>query len=422
MLTRQCLVAFLFAFPVWTPAQELGLPETSPEVVGLSASRLSILTRHMQSYVEKGELSGVILAVARRGKVAYSQAIGWADVAQRVRMSKNTIFRIHSMTKPITSVAVMMLVEEGRIKTTDPIAKYLPEFAGMEVYIGGTADEPSLEPSRPITINHLLSHTPGMGGMGYESHETAKIFETVAPYADNPTLATFASKLANVPLVRQPGEEFIYGPSTTLLGHLVEVVSGERLDEFFAKRIFAPLAMTDTHFILPEKKRNRFAIAYEKVENRRDLLPVTRDDHEMRWRPGNRLLSGGGGLVSTAADYMRFSQMLLNGGVLDGKRLLSPKTVELMTTPVVASADSAFLQLVAPGYGFGLGFAVLDDLAASGKPGTVGEYFWAGAADTYFFIDPHEALIGLLLTQRYPAGELQLREELQTLVYQALIE
>ncbi len=404
-------------------AADAGLPQVSPGEVGLSESRLERLTQHMQAYVDQGELAGVVLAVARHGKLAYLSSLGQADIEQNVAMTSDTIFRIHSMTKPITSVAVMILVEEGRIKTTDPIGRYLPEFSDAKVFVGGTAEDPELEPSRrPITINHLLSHTPGMGGMGYETHPTARIFEAVAPFADNPTLETWASRLARVPLTRQPGEEFIYGPATTLLGRVVEVVAGMPFDEFLSRRIFQPLGMNDTYFVVPESKRSRFAVAYEMPTDGAELLPVTREDHEMRWKPVNRLRSGGGGLASTTADYLRFSQMLLNGGVLDGQRILAPKTVALMTTPVVHSADSEFLQIVAPGYGFGLGFAVLDDLAASGKPGSIGEYFWAGAADTYFFIDPQEQLIGLLMTQRYPAGQLQLREELQTLVYQALVE
>ena len=404
-------------------ASEWGLPEAEPEALGLSGERLTRLSRHMQGYVDEGELSGVVLAVARRGKVAYTDTLGWADIEERAPMAVDTIFRIHSMTKPVTSVAAMMLVEEGLLKTTDPIEKYLPEFANPQVFAGGTAEAPELEPARQsITINHLLSHTPGMGGMGYENHPTYTMFQQVAPFADNPDLATWTSRIAKVPLVRQPGEEFIYGSATTLLGRVIEVASGQPLDEFFEQRIFQPLGMTDTHFVLPEGKQGRFAVAYEKPADGSSLVAVTREDHAMRWKPVNRLRSGGGGLASTTADYLRFSQMLLNGGELDGTRLLGPKTVALMSTPVVDSADSKFLQAAAPGYGFGLGFAVLDDLAASGKPGSPGEYFWGGAADTYFFIDPEEELVAVLMAQRYPAGMLGLREELQTFVYQALVQ
>lgn len=417
------LAILLFVLPAMAGAENVGLPMVKPEKVGLSKDRLQRFTDHIERYIEAGQLAGANIAIARRGKLAYLKTLGWANIEEKKSMERDTIFRIHSMTKPIASVAAMILLEEGRIKLTDPVSDYIPEFADVRVFIDGTSAEPNMTaPTAPITIQHLLAHISGMGGMGYETHPVGQIFDLANPYGNNPTLKEFAVRIAKLPLAQQPGTEFIYGPSTDILGRVIEVASEQSFDDFLSTRILDPLGMKDTHFIVPQGKRNRFAVAYETGEASSGLSPVTRPEHESRWQPGYRFRSGGGGLVSTISDYLRFSQMLLNEGELDGVRILAPKTVQLMSTSVVKSHESEFLKAVAPGYGFGLGVAVLDDVAASGKPGSVGEYFWAGAADTYFFIDPAEELIGLLMTQNYPAGVYKLREELQTFAYQAIVE
>lgn len=415
------LTVFSTALVQQATASDWPLPTAKPEYVGLSQARLQRLSSRLNQHVAAGELAGIVVAVARRGKLAYIDTLGWANIEAQTPMARDTIFRIHSMTKPIASVAAMMLLEEGALKTTDRVDAYLPELSKIKVFTGGTKDAPELsDPARPITVGHLLSHTSGMVGMGYETHPTGQIFEAIAPYANNPTLETFVTRLAQAPLARQPGEEFIYGPSTDVLGRVIEVVSGQPFDVFLKQRILEPLGMVDTHFVLPQAKRDRFAMAYERKNN--SIHAYDNPQHEARWKPGYQFRSGGGGLVSTIGDYLRFTQMLLNGGTLDGVRLLSPKTIELMTTPVVHHNESAFLQMATAGYGFGLGFAIQEDLAAAGKPGSLGEYFWAGAADTYFFVDPSEQLTAVLMTQIYPAGTYRLRETLQTMVYQALIE
>jgi len=224
-----------------------------------------------------------------------------------------------------------------------------------------------------------------------------------------------------LPLAGQPGEVFVYGQSYDVLGRVLEVASGQRLDEFITERLLAPLGMEDTFFIVPEGKLHRFSKSYDIVAPGQ-LRVVTRPEYEMRWQPGNHFLSPNSGMVSTAADYLRFAQMMLNGGELDGKRVVSRKTIKLITSIVVENSESTLLQTATAGYGYALGVAVLEDLAASGLPGTLGEYFWAGAADTYFFVDPAEQLIGLFFTQVYPPGGYALREMLRTFSYQALID
>jgi len=420
------LVVLLVAL-LLTPAaaaEELGLPSTMPAKVGMSKARLERFAQHLEGDIESGRLAGATLAVARRGKLAYFKALGWANIENQQPMARDTIFRIHSMTKPIASVAAMILLEEGKLKLTDPVANYIPEFAALKVFVEDAAEEAEelVAPSTTMTVQHLMAHVSGMNGMGYEADPVSQMPEAVELYSGNPNLAEFVQRLARIPLVRHPGEEFIYGPSTDVLARVIEVASQQPFDDFLAERILNPLGMKDTHFIVPQEKRRRFATVYETVADTGKLAPYTVAEHEARWQPGYRFRSGGGGLASTTADYLRFAQMLLNRGELDGVRILAPKTIDLMTTPLVKSQDSDFLQAVAAGYGFGLGFAVLDDLAAGGKPGSLGEYFWAGAADTYFFIDPTEELIGLLMTQHYPAGTYQLREELQTFTYQAILD
>ncbi len=416
------LLLLSLGYSTQSVAKELGLPIVKPHSVGLSAQRLNKYAQHLQQQIRDQRIAGAVVAVARKGKLGYIKPIGWANKEKNQKMAADTIFRIHSMTKPIASVAVMMLMEDGKLKLRDPVAKYLPELASMKVFAGGSAEAPELaDVAQPMTIQHLLSHTAGFAGMGYDNHPVGEMYAQAAPYSNNPTLETFVSRVAGIPLVRQPGEEFIYGPSTDLLARIVEVASGQEFGAFLQDRILDPLQMKDTHFILPAHKRKRFAVAYEDDPEATGLLPVTREEHEQRWKPGYKFRSGGGGLVSTTADYLRFAQMLLNRGELEGERMLAPKTLDLMTLPVVHQQDSAFLQVATKGYGFGLGFAVLQDVSLSGQPGTVGQYFWAGAADTYFFVDPAEELIAVFMTQRYPAGILQLREEFQSFVYQALV-
>ena len=381
-----------------------GLPMAVPEEVGVSAERLKRIRPVMQSYVDDGSLPGFLTVVARRGKIVHFETIGMRDVENKKSVEPDTIFRIYSMSKPITSVAVMMLYEEGHFQLGTPVSRFIPEFKNMKVY---NADQTEiLDAEKPITIKHLLMHTAGLTyGWGNkpvdERYKEANIFER------GTTLADMVKKLGDIPLVHEPGERRIYGVSVDVLGYLVEVVSGMPFEEFLQTRLFKPLGMVDTAFSVPQEKVNRFAALYR--HNRREGImkrvgadaPLAND--EVSFFP-----SGGGGLVSTAADYMRFSQMLLNGGELDGVRILGKKTVELMRYP---HHDDWF----------GLGFRVVTRKNPPNTLDSVGNFGWGGAAATTFWIDPQEELIGLLMTQLlrnpYP-----FQQQFKVLTYQALTE
>lgn len=403
------------------PAAASGLPTAPPESLGFAPDRLARIDTALQRYVDQKTLAGVTVVIARDGKAAYEHSAGMADREAARPMRPDTLARFYSMTKPVTAVAVMMLVEEGRLRLTDRLADYLPEFADPRVLVG---EGPETEKAaRPILVHHLLTHTSGLtyGGGLFAQTPVGKLYDAAQVQRPDRTLAEFSTLIASLPLAVQPGTSYNYGVSTDILGRLVEVVSGQPFDQFVKQRIFEPLAMADSSFTLPPEKADRFAALYEKAPEG-GLRPVSAAQQLSRFRADAKLISGGGGMISTADDYLRFCQMLLNGGELDGERLLSPKTIDLMTTGQLARDQTASLQSFMPGYGVGLGFAVLEDLGRSQLPGSVGEYNWAGAANTFFFIDPRENLIALLVTQHYPAGTLPLREDLKALVYQALTE
>jgi CubicO group peptidase (beta-lactamase class C family) len=349
-------------------------------------------------------------------------------------MRTDTIFRIASMTKPITSVAVMILFEEGRLLLTDPISKYIPEFKDAQVLVPaageGSASAPyALVPAkRPITIRHLLTHTSGLtyGFFGRphlaELYKNARISDGLTQTEES--IGEMVKRLAKLPLTNQPGEGFEYGLSTDVLGRLVEIVSGMPLDKFFEERIFKPLGMKDTYFFLPQDKVSRLAAVYsprkegglEKVGDKPvEIGPVVFSASYPYSGPRTHF-SGGAGLCSTASDYARLLQMLLNGGELDGVRLLSRKTVELMT-----SGQTGNLPFIS-GYAFGLGFAVHTDRSLSGKITSMGEYNWGGFFATRFWVDPKEKMIGLMMTQIYPNNQLDLGDKFQVLAYQAIVD
>ena len=396
-------------------------PDVTPEEVGLSSERLARFADYTNAMVESGKIPGATIAVSRFGKLAYFETIGWADIEKRKPTQTDTLYRLHSMTKPLFAVATMTLVEEGRLGIQEPISKYIPEFADVKVLAGGTADAPELEdPKSAPKVGQLLSQTAGIaiGADVYAEQTIAEIYLRAPIYEGNPTAEAVAQRIARLPLAGHPGEIFVYGLSFDVLGRVLEVASGQSLDDFISERLLDPLGMEDTFFVVPDEKMNRFS-SYYQIKGPGSLQAVTRTD---RWQPGSRFLSPNGGLISTVSDYLRFSQMMLNGGELDGARIVSRKTIDLITSVVVENDESTFLQTATPGYGYALGVAVREDLAAAGLPGTLGEYFWGGAADTYFFIDPTEQLIGLFFTQVYPAGSYSLRESLQTFTYQALID
>ena len=375
-----------------------------PEEVGVSAERLERIRPVMQGYVDTGNLPGFLTVVARRGKIVHFETIGMRDVENKKSVESDTIFRIYSMSKPITSVAVMMLYEEGRFQLGTPVSKFIPEFKNMKVYNEDQTE--ILDAKKEITIKHLLMHTAGLT-YGWGNKPVDALYKEAKIREPGSTLADMVEKLGKIPLVHEPGERWTYSVSTDVLGYLVEVVSGMSFEEFLQTRLFKPLDMVDTAFSVPSEKADRFAALYR--HNRREGLmkrvggeaPLAKD--ELNFFP-----SGGGGLVSTAADYIRFSQMLLNGGELDGVRILGKKTVELMRYP---HHDDWF----------GLGFAVVTDKEPPNILESVANFSWGGAAATTFWIDPHEELIGLLMTQllnnRFP-----FQQQFKVLTYQALTE
>ncbi len=400
------------------------LPEVAPEDVGFSAERLARITPAMQSYVDRGEVAGVVTLIARKGKIAHFEAVGSADAEAGRAMTRDTIFRIASMTKPITSVALMMLWEEGHFQLRDPVAKFMPEFADPTIAVAASPEEYVATPykqvpsTRPITIQHLLTHTAGLANTyrGLTRPDYAR-YSQAREAGD--TVGDDVERLAELPLNFTPGTAWEYGPATNVAGHLVEVISGMTLDEFFRTKIFEPLGMDDTHFFLPEEKLGRFSALYRPGQDGKIELTEA-PTAESRWlRQPQVYFAGGGGLVSTAIDYARFHQMMLNGGELDGVRILGRKTVELMTRNHIGDLD---VWLRGPGYGFGLGYSVVTDMGRSGMPASEGTYAWGGAFCTTFWVDPEEEIVGVLMTQVRPYTHLNIRQDVVTLTYQALVD
>ena len=401
-----------------------GVPAAEPEAVGMSSERLDRLDRVMQGYIDRNEVAGVVTLVARRGKVVHFSALGQRDVEAGAPMTHDAIFRIASMTKPIASVALMMLYEEGRFQLRDPIAKWLPEFADMQVAVPAPPQErltgryKTAPAARPITVQHILTHTAGLANT-YRGITQPEFQEVVAPRKPGDTVGGMLKRLATLPLNFHPGEHWEYGRATDVVGRLVEVMSGQTLDAFLRERIFEPLGMTDTHFYLPESKLGRFAALYRpNAQGKIELAEAPTAESRFVAEP-HTYFSGAGGLVSTARDYFRFHQMMLNGGELDGARILGRKTVELMTANHTGDKG---IWLAGPGYGFGLGYAVVTDLGPSGTPRSEGSYYWGGAFGTIFWVDPSEELIGILMEQIRPYTHLNIRPDLATMTYQAIID
>lgn len=400
---------------------------TRPEEVGFSSERLKRLTDTLQSDIGKGLVPGAVVLVARRGKIACLEALGYRDREAGERMLPDTIFRIASMTKPFTSVAIMMLAEEGRLLICDPVARYIPEFAELKVAVdsdNASAKKLAKEAmNRPLTVQDLLRHTSGLtyGQFAGPLLKEAYLAENVGD--ERHTNAEMITRLARLPLAHQPGTTFQYSMSTDVLGRIVELVSGIALDRFIAERISTPLGLSDTTFGAIDAGR----AAEPQIDPATGKRPamVRSIDGKPTW------ISGGSGLLSTAADYARFCHMLLNGGALGGIRLLSPPTVALMTSdhlpPDTRYGALTRLQFgaLAPtpelGLGFGLGFAVRTHAGRNPLPGSVGEYFWSGVTGTYFWVDPKQELIAILLMQA-PAQRLHYRYLMRTLVYQAIVE
>ena len=391
------------------------LPLSTPDKEGLSAERLERLHQRFEEMVRDGKKAGAITMIVRNGRIADWRAYGYRDLAQKLPMEKDTICRIWSMTKVITSAAAMMLVEEGKLTLADPVAKYVPEFKGIKVLTGGTADHPELaDAARPVTVKHLLTHTSGLT-YGWGDHPVAELYRRKKIF-ENASLKEFAAKAASLPLVAQPGEKFNYGINTDVLGYVVEAASGMPFDRFVQTRILTPLRMTDTSFEVPKEKQGRVAKTYTV----RDGKLVENPPDELVGRIPTGVPYGGMGLYSTIGDYARFGQMLLNGGQLDGARLLGRKTVELMT--VNHLNDLAVPNIGANGaYGFGLGGSVRTDLARGNIPGSLGQFGWDGAAMTHFRMDPKERTVALVFFQHMPF-DVPTLELFSTLFYQAIVD
>lgn len=422
MIRRFTIVFGFAAALVAAPAVAAqSLPVATPEEVGLSSERLERVAAVFERYAEDERLAGAVGMVLRDGKVAWSDAWGTRDLDAGDPMEEDDIFRIYSMTKPVTSVAVMILHEEGRFSLNDPVGRYLPELAGARVARLSEADaddaeeEIPTEPARrPVTIQDLLRHTSGLTYGVFSNTPVDQLYRE-RNVLGQPTLEEMVSVLGDLPLVYQPGTEWHYSVSTDVLARLVEVVSGQRFDEFLRERIFEPLGMDDTGFYVPESKHDRLAGSYGHTGPDRAL--EVGDTAGFREPPS--FLSGGGGLVSTAPDYARFAQMLLNGGELDGVRILAPGTVEMMTVDHLADAGTGFLS---PGWGFGLGFTVKKEPGLDGMPGSVGNYYWFGVQGTSFWIDPEEDLVGVFMVQIRPNRDVTFRQRFKTLVYQAVVD
>jgi len=391
----------------------------APADVGVSAERLARVAPVMQRYIDDGRVAGSVVWVQRQGEDLMLQAFGYRDREKQDPMTTDTIFRIASMTKPIVTAAVMMLQEEGKLLLADPVAKYLPEFAKTRVAVAKEGGYDVVDANREITIRDLLTHTSGVAygdGVAKDQWAAAGIQGWYFAGRDEPIRET-VRKIAPLPFEAQPGERFVYGYGLDVAGALIEVASGLPLDAYLREQIFDPLDMRDTYFFLPKTKRDRLAVVYAPTDDGKLVRAPDGDgmNRQGRYVDGPRkCFSGGAGLVSTARDYGRFLQALLNGGVLSDGRILSPSSVDLMTVNELGRIAYE------PGVGFGLGFSVVTDVGARGVPGSVGEFGWGGAYRTVFWVDPEKALIVLYLTQISPWTDIDDAQKLRALVYQAI--
>lgn len=419
-LLRPMLVALTLLLSGAALAQDL--PRVPPEAVGLLPERLEQVGRWLQAEIDGRKIPGAVLLIARQGKVAYFESFGRRDASSDVPMARDAIFRIYSMTKPIASVAAMMLVEDGRLALDDPVARYIPEFASVTVGVetpgqaGAGATLERVPARRPMTVHDLLRHTSGLtyGFFGDTPVKRAYRAAGVDPDA-NDSLSAFASRLAGLPLHFQPGSTWDYGVSTDLLGRVIEVAGGMPLSQFLKTRLLDPLGMKDTSFYVTEPARQ--ARLAEPLPDDRVLGIGAVIGNP---RVARRAESAGGGMVSTATDYARFALMLRNGGELGGRRILGPRTVEFMTSDHLGSAIARTpLYLPGPGYGFGLGFAVRTATGEASAPGAPGEFYWGGAAGTYFWVDPRNDLVVVFMIQS-PRQRAAYRTILRNMVYAAI--
>lgn len=409
------LILSLPLFAVSAEAREI--PRAKPESVGMSSERLARIAPAMQKYIDAQLTPGIITAIVRKGKLVHFEVQGDMDVASGKSMRPDAIFRIASMTKPIASVALMMLWEEGHFQLRDPVSKFIPAFG--DVRVSTTSDASGMtgqlvEPKRAITIRDMLTHTAGLANSYIGNVQAYR--EATSDAQDN---AELIAKLAALPLNYHPGEEWQYSIATDVVGHLVEIISGMSLDEFFQARIFGPLDMPDTHFYMDEDKAERLTAQYTPGEDNKISLQDP-GSAESRWIDSPKtLFRGAGGLASTARDYLRFQQMVLNGGELDGVRLLAPSTVSLMLENHTGELD---LWLTGPGVGFGLGYGVIVDRGKAATPLSEGAGYWGGAYCTISWLDPEQDLVAVLMTQVRPYRHINVRQDFQVLTYQSIVD
>ena len=401
-----------------------------PDLAGLSTERLGYIDHFLQTqYIDSGKLKGAVVLVSRRGELAHLGVLGEMDHERRRPMRADTVFRIYSMTKPITSLAFMMLVEQGLVALDDPVSRYIPAWKDLGVYDGGFMDTFRTRPtSRPMLIVDLLRHTSGLtyGFQQRTNIDAAYRKLGVGEIETKGTLEGMIETLAGLPLEFSPGEAWNYSVSTDVLGYLVGKISGVPFETFLRTQLFDPLGMVDTGFFVPPAEADRLAACYALTAKG---VVLQDDPKKSPYLAAPSFISGGGGLVSTAQDYLRFCQMVLNGGALDGRRYVSPKTVQLMGAnhlpggkDLTALSRSLFSEAAYAGLGFGLGFSTTIDPAATLIPASQGDLSWGGAASTFFWIDPAEDLIAILMTQLLPSSAYPIRRQLRTLVYSAFTE
>jgi CubicO group peptidase (beta-lactamase class C family) len=404
---------------------------------GLSAQRLERITDHLdRAYIDPGKIAGCQVAVSRRGHLAYFRSLGRMDIERGRPMADDAIFRIYSMSKPITSVALMTLFEQGYFQLDDPVSRYVPEWKDQKVWVSGDGDQMELvAPNRPMSFRHVLSHSGGLTygsllaalGMPDDGHPVTRAYARHGVRrGQDETLHDFAMKLANVPLRFQPGEQWMYSLSTDVCGYLVERISGKRFDRFLQEVIFDPLKMVDTAFVVAKDKVGRFTANYQRLANK--ALRLVDDPLTSSYLSEPAFHSGGGGLTSTTADYLRFCEMLRRGGELDGERILGPRTIEMMHKnhlpggkDLTQLAIGGFSETAYEGVGFGLGFAMTLDDVTTGALGQ-GDYYWGGAASTLFWVDPKEDLTVVFMTQLMPSGMFNFRGQLKNIIYSAITD
>ena len=423
MVVARCLVVLLLSLTIASSGRAQPRPAPITASTGISVERLDRLSATLQQYVDQQRVAGLVTIVVRNGRTVHLEAFGKRDLESGTPMQADTIFRIASMSKAITSVATLMLLEEGKLLLGDAVSKFIPSFAKTTVIVapppGAVAGTPvSVVPAkRAITIRDLLTHTAGIGygaGPAESLYKAANVHMWY--FADkNEPIGTTIDRLAALPFDAQPGERYVYGFNTDILGVVVEKASGMSLDEFLRTRIFQPLKMVDTHFYLPPEKRDRLATVYSLRDGTLTRAPQEGMGQGAYVDGPRQSFSGGAGLLSTASDYARFLQMVVNGGELDGVRLLSPKTVELMSSSHTGTLFNEGRT------GFGLGFEVVEHVGRSGEHGSVGLLSWGGAYHTDFWADPQEKLVAVLMTQLLPAAGSDLHGKFRALVYQSIV-